>query len=527
MNSTTIAEYPNINIGLPALLQTINLQGKKTGSRNGETLEVSPYVFSILNPLDRCLVLPKRNNDIFLTVAETMWVLAGRNDVEFLNHYLKRAACYSDDGKVWRGAYGPRLVNWDGINQLEEVFSLLKDDRTSRRAVISLFDPSKDFTQSNDIPCNNWIHFLIREDQLDMRVAIRSSDVIWGLSGINIFEWSIVLEVMAFWLNIKPGVLTFFISSLHLYKDHYEKARDIINNAPSNNIYDLPIVSPRFNTPINNFKDTISQWFLAEEHIRSGKEFDISTFPDPLFRVFLEVVAIKWCTNEVNKAYYLNSLSGSDYGIAAIEYLEREKNPDFITKLLASCRQSISLDSLKRPIVELHRRKNNDYGTSWKRRGEAGVLANIARKVDRINNSLNIELKTEETLFETILDLLVYSLKYKTFLFDKEEGSQVAQSEIGLSGPYSDDPFAFDILLNSLTIKPVEGEIKSISKELNTALDSIYNENGVAVGSFDRSLIAANRLIEISANLLLIYYDKHPCEASTVVNKYSSTLEEK
>jgi thymidylate synthase len=59
-------------------------------------------------------VLPGRNNNVFAQLAETAWVLAGRNDLAFLGHYLPRVADFSDDGRTWRGAYGPRIRRWGG-----------------------------------------------------------------------------------------------------------------------------------------------------------------------------------------------------------------------------------------------------------------------------------------------------------------------------------------------------------------------------------------------------------------------------
>src|SRR5690606_36637114 len=99
-------------------------------------------------PLERYLFVPGRNNDVFAQVAETMWVLAGRDDIAWLERYLPRAPQFSDDGATWRAAYGPRLRNWNGRDQIDEVRRLLSEDRSSRRAVTSLFDPARDFIQS-------------------------------------------------------------------------------------------------------------------------------------------------------------------------------------------------------------------------------------------------------------------------------------------------------------------------------------------------------------------------------------------
>src|SRR4051794_38952594 len=38
----------------------------------------------------------------------------------------------------------PRLTSWYGINQVERVVNLLKDDPITRRAVVGVWDPAKD-----------------------------------------------------------------------------------------------------------------------------------------------------------------------------------------------------------------------------------------------------------------------------------------------------------------------------------------------------------------------------------------------
>lgn len=190
-------------------------------SRNGKVKEILGNVTKIRNPRNKFVLLPGRNNNPFASVAETMWVLSGRNDLEFLSKYLPRAKDFSDDGLTWRAGYGPRLRNFHGVDQLMEVYHILKEDPSSRRAVISIFDPSADFVESKDIPCNNWLNFQIRDGVLHMMVSVRSNDLIWGFSGINSFEWAVLHEMLADWLNVEVGTQTWLQGSLHCYEPHW------------------------------------------------------------------------------------------------------------------------------------------------------------------------------------------------------------------------------------------------------------------------------------------------------------------
>jgi len=107
-------------------------------------------------------------------------------------------------------------------------------------------------------------------------------------------------------------------------------------------------------------------------------------------------------------------------------------------------------DDFRSAVRALHSEKNAAYRDAWKKRGELiSVIANIARKVDRLENTLAGAADTrDESLLDTAVDLLVYSLKYQTFLADADAlvaGRLFKQS--GLTPPYSDGVPAFEHLL--------------------------------------------------------------------------------
>ena len=202
MNFTSATE------ALPHLLNNLLVGGSVIPSRNGETRELTMQHITVDQTTDPYIATPGRNVSLPAQIAETMWILAGRSDVEWLSNYLPQAPKFSDDGKTWRGGYGPRLRGWsvdafahgpgeDNVDQLKYIIDLLREDPDTRRAVFTIYDPSTDSQPGKDIPCNNWVHFLARDGKLHAHVAIRSNDVMWGWSGINSFEWSILNQVVA------------------------------------------------------------------------------------------------------------------------------------------------------------------------------------------------------------------------------------------------------------------------------------------------------------------------------------------
>lgn len=196
-----------------------------------------PVVTEIMDPRDRVLNISGRNNSLPAACAETLWVLAGRSDVEWLKFYLSRAPDFSDDGKVWRAGYGPRLRYYSPdhndvyVDQLKFVIDELKALPNSRRAAISLIDPTSDSKNApvefKDFPCNLTLSFMIRYGKLDLVVFCRSQDLVWGASGINWFEFTVMQELVARMIGVEIGSYYHVTNNLHVYDRHFKMVQRI------------------------------------------------------------------------------------------------------------------------------------------------------------------------------------------------------------------------------------------------------------------------------------------------------------
>jgi thymidylate synthase len=232
-----IGTYNGLSDSTYFLVKELYENGALVSSRYGLTKELTDVHILLKNPKDRFLVLDKRGNNLFHTVAETLWVLSGSNDIQFLQPFLPRAKEFSDDGKTWRAGYGRRLrKHFGGIDQLAEVFGLLKKDLYTRRAYFVIPDPEHDLTASTvDHPCTSVVNFLVRNDdsgapRLNVYCSMRSNDILWGYSSINMFEWTFIQELFANLLGIEVGTYTHNAVSLHLYENHFDRARSIIES---------------------------------------------------------------------------------------------------------------------------------------------------------------------------------------------------------------------------------------------------------------------------------------------------------
>ena len=406
---------------LPFICSRILDIGDEVGSRNGRVKELLNTKIVLTDPQHREIISIGRKANVFAQIAETMWVLAGRNDIEWLSPYLPRAVDYSDDGKTWRGGYGPRLRGGHfGFDQLGYVVDTLREDPLSRRAVIAIYEPQTDSNPGKDIPCNDFLQFQSRLGALHMTVTVRSNDMMWGWSGINAFEWSTVQEIVAHLLGIAVGTLTFNIGSLHLYAQHWNKASRIEH--PDDGFYAIsPFQIPdHMERSLFSVDTLLDRWFAWEEMCRRGTATleRLDEIQEPLFQSWAAAIAYFWQRDE----YWLQMLQGTALAaaiarspVSAFSEAPRPSSSGAVapTHNLAAHERTRAFYGF---VTDLHAKKHASYGDSWKKRGEKmSILANMARKVDRLGVG-----DEYDSAADTLIDLLVYASKYHCWLLGCE-----------------------------------------------------------------------------------------------------------
>lgn len=205
----TVIDCRNPHQGLSEALYVLDTQGVRRDSRNGPVLQHPGLVVThYSDPLERVVFWPQRDANPFLHLAESLWMLAGRNDLGLLMKYTKQFEQYSDDGRTIRGsAYGHRWKKHWQLDQLSTVISMLKEDPDGRRAVLAMHDPMADLgVRTKDAPCNLAVTLQRdKEGRLDMTVFCRSNDIIWGTYGSNAVHFSFLQEYVALAVGCPVG----------------------------------------------------------------------------------------------------------------------------------------------------------------------------------------------------------------------------------------------------------------------------------------------------------------------------------
>lgn len=328
------AEYEGINSFLVGASSLLLREGVKRNTRGFNCIELpEPFIFKLNNPTSRLVTIAERNWNPILPYAESLWLAIGRNDLEFIGHYLKSMKNYSDDGFFIRGGYGPRLRKYSGISndyrirnsenidisehnksevdQFSYISKNFAKDINTRQAIINIGDPPKDCFDENgclketkDFPCTRLLHFQKHpiENKLNLTVYMRSNDFMYGASAVNIFNYTYIQEYFAQILNLKIGEYFHVANNFHFYEEHSKWVYEISNAIiPDDNGFEY---SKTFEN-LSDFDEKLSHLHLEEEKLRNNQGNGIVEFEDDFFNDWFKTF---YCFNTHKKTRFKNPM---------------------------------------------------------------------------------------------------------------------------------------------------------------------------------------------------------------------------
>ena len=161
--------------------------------------------------------------------TELLWILNGRTDLKYLE----------DNGvKYWRPdyersgrtdetlgpVYGKQWRDFEGVDQLKNIVSMINSDPQSRRLIVSAWAPQ----EMNEMvlpPCHYAFQVYINNGVMDLMWQQRSADVFLGLP-YDISMYGLLLEMLAKGAGLIPGELIGQLGDCHLYNNHLDQARE-------------------------------------------------------------------------------------------------------------------------------------------------------------------------------------------------------------------------------------------------------------------------------------------------------------
>lgn len=328
-----VIEARNVQEAFRLGMTLIHDKATKRSSRAGEVLVIDGPVTTLYNrPTERVLFYPERDANPFFHFMEGLWMLGGRNDVEWISRFNSNIDQFSDDGVTFHGAYGYRWLNhFSGINQLSKVAEILRENKYDRRCVVNMWDPEIDLGRvGKDVPCNVAIMFAVSQtNHLDMTVCCRSNDIIWGAYGANAVHFSMLQEVMAAWIGSAVGRYWQISNNYHAYLDVFEKHKSVVGlpNWRQTFMYEDPNLVcpfPMVNKPIETWFSDLNM-FLDEGPVLGLRDRFFRKVACPIWNSWFA-----WKNTEREKAERsqaaiedLQSCKAADWKLACEEWILR------------------------------------------------------------------------------------------------------------------------------------------------------------------------------------------------------------
>lgn len=212
--------------------------------RTKTEIRALPQRTLVFNLINHVPVVGARKMFPHVAAAELAWTISGTQNTEFIKKYSKMWSKFEDEpGKVIP-AYGYRWRYHFGRDQLQSAIDALKKDRSNRQIWVTAWDAAQDGLDNighyKNVPCPLGFMLNTIGSKLNMTVIIRSSDTIVGLP-YDTMMYTLLLCALAKSIGVPAGKIFFVLNHAHIYANHYEIAKRMINSYEKYTIIKSPI----------------------------------------------------------------------------------------------------------------------------------------------------------------------------------------------------------------------------------------------------------------------------------------------
>ena len=207
-------------------------------------------------------------------IYELLWFLKGDTNIKYLkDNGVNIWNAWADSNGDLGPVYGFQWRNWnnDGIDQISNLINDLKNNPSSRRHLISAWNPSvlPDTSKSFETnvangkaalpPCHAFFQFHVINGKLSCQLYQRSADIFLGVP-FNIASYSLLTLMIAQVCNLEAGDFIHTFGDAHIYSNHFEQMKLQLAREPRN----LPTI--KINSEVNNIFDFKFEDFNLENY---------------------------------------------------------------------------------------------------------------------------------------------------------------------------------------------------------------------------------------------------------------------
>lgn len=130
--------------------------------------------------------------------------------------------------------YGKQWRNFSGIDQLEWVVNEIKTNPTSRRLIVSAWNPAEieEMAKAGLPPCHTLFQFYVSPDnKLSCQLYQRSADLFLGVP-FNIASYALLTMMVAQVCELQLGEFVHTFGDVHIYNNHQEQVQTQLARSP-------------------------------------------------------------------------------------------------------------------------------------------------------------------------------------------------------------------------------------------------------------------------------------------------------
>ncbi len=182
-------------------------------------------------------LLTNRKIHLKSIVHELLWFIKGDTNIAYLKENGVRIWDeWADDRGELGPVYGKQWRRWataDGrvIDQLKQVIEQIKTNPQSRRLIVSAWNVA-DIPRMALAPCHVMFQFYVTGSRrLSCQLYQRSADLFLGVP-FNIASYALLTHMIAQVTDLRPGEFVHTFGDAHLYENHLDQARELLQRDP-------------------------------------------------------------------------------------------------------------------------------------------------------------------------------------------------------------------------------------------------------------------------------------------------------
>jgi len=269
----------HINDVLKDLIRNIDQECDPRNLKVKETL----FANFKLDPRKTMIDYPSRPFNWKYFAGELYWYLLKDRKLDNIAKYSSFWKKLTNiDGTV-NSNYGHLFIG----DQFKWSYECLASDKNTRQAVSFYNRPEYQYSSNKDFVCTLYNLFFIRDNKLNMKAQMRSSDLWYGISydapWFGTIQQSMFLSLKKIYPDLELGYYYHSSDNLHFYERHFDLSERVLRETPAS-LITMTLKEPLFEIDgtqvrlLDNTKEFISKMRDAD-----GKDVDYKEILSTLY----------------------------------------------------------------------------------------------------------------------------------------------------------------------------------------------------------------------------------------------------